>query len=56
MTSNKALSDWVIQVERHVQADHVHWCDGTAGEYRDLVQQMLRSGRSEERRVGKECR
>src|SRR5487761_380903 len=44
MTSNKALSDWVAQVERHVQADHVHWCDGTAGEYRDLVLQMLRSG------------
>ena len=48
MTSNKALSDWVAQVERHVQADHVHWCDGTAGEYRDFVRQMLGSGMLQE--------
>ena len=44
MTSNKVLADWVTQVKRHVQADQVHWCDGTSGEYRQLVQQMQKSG------------
>jgi phosphoenolpyruvate carboxykinase (GTP) len=44
MTSNKVLADWVTQVERQVRADRVHWCDGTADEYRRLVQDMLESG------------
>lgn len=44
MTSNKALSQWVAQVARHTQADHVHWCDGSDAEYRELVRGMLATG------------
>lgn len=44
MTSNKVLADWVAQVKHHVQADRVYWCDGTPGEYLQLVEQMLKSG------------
>ncbi|MGA9856032.1 MAG: phosphoenolpyruvate carboxykinase (GTP) [Gammaproteobacteria bacterium] len=44
MTSNKVLADWVTQVKGQVQADHIHWCDGTPGEYGRLVEQMLKSG------------
>ncbi len=44
MTSNKVLADWVTRVKRHTQADQVHWCDGTPGEYRQLIQQMQQSG------------
>lgn len=44
MTSNKELADWVTRVKRHSQADQVHWCDGTPGEYQQLIQEMQKSG------------
>jgi phosphoenolpyruvate carboxykinase (GTP) len=44
MTSNKALADWVNRVKSHVHADRIHWCDGSAGEYQTLVEQMLKTG------------
>jgi phosphoenolpyruvate carboxykinase (GTP) len=44
MTNNQELSSWVTQVARHTQPDHVHWCDGTAVEYKKLVLQMLENG------------
>ena len=48
MTSNKALSDWVAQIARHTQAEHVHWCDGSDVEYQDLIKEMLKNGMLQE--------
>src|SRR5579859_4811492 len=44
MTSNKALADWVADVARHTEAEHVHWCDGSAAEYQALIAAMLKNG------------
>ncbi|HLW73960.1 MAG TPA: phosphoenolpyruvate carboxykinase (GTP), partial [Gammaproteobacteria bacterium] len=44
MTSHKALADWVAETARHTQAKRIHWCDGSAAEYRSLVDEMLQSG------------
>ncbi|HEV2110625.1 MAG TPA: phosphoenolpyruvate carboxykinase, partial [Gammaproteobacteria bacterium] len=44
MTSNKALADWVAEVARHTEAEHIHWCDGSAAEYQALIAAMLKSG------------
>ena len=39
-----ALNQWVEEVARLTQADTIHWCDGSAAEYDQLVSRMLASG------------
>lgn len=39
-----ALNQWVEEVARLTQADTIHWCDGSAAEYDELVSRMLASG------------
>ncbi len=39
-----ALNQWVAQVAEHTQPEHIHWCDGSEDEYRQLVDRMLLSG------------
>src|SRR5688572_33399966 len=67
-TKLASLKQWVDDVARLTQPDRIHWCDGSDAEHDSLVAQMLATGdlvklneqthpnRSEERRVGKECR
>jgi len=43
-TTNGDLKAWVEQSARLTQADRIHWCDGSAEEYRHLVGLMLESG------------
>ena len=43
-TRLKHLADWVTEAGALTQPDKVHWCDGTAKEYRALVEQMLGDG------------
>ncbi|MDX1607027.1 MAG: phosphoenolpyruvate carboxykinase (GTP), partial [Candidatus Competibacterales bacterium] len=43
-TTLKALSDWIEATAAHTRPDRIHWCDGSPGEYRALIQQMLASG------------
>ncbi|WP_158883133.1 phosphoenolpyruvate carboxykinase (GTP) [Rhodanobacter sp. L36] len=40
----EALDHWVTEVAAMTRPARIHWCDGTDGEYRALVQQMLESG------------
>ena len=44
MTSNQALASWVEEVAQLTQPDSIHWCDGSEGEYKQLISQMLDSG------------
>lgn len=44
MTSNKELANWIEEVRQLTQPEAVHWCDGSAQEYRSLVGLMLESG------------
>lgn len=39
-----ALNRWVDDVARQTQPDHIHWCDGSDAEYRELVAGMLVTG------------
>src|SRR5690606_41138799 len=70
-TSNRTLRAWVDHAARLLRPDAVHWCTGSEGERRALIEQMVARGdlielnqsthpncylRSEERRVGKEWR
>src|SRR6266511_3740333 len=41
---NQSLSAWVEDVARQTQPDRVVWCDGSADEYRTLIQGMLAEG------------
>lgn len=43
-TKLKALQTWVDQVASGTQPDHIHWCDGSDDEYRQMVQTMLADG------------
>lgn len=40
----ESLNQWVEDVAKLTQPDHVHWCDGSDAEYQSLVKQMLDSG------------
>jgi phosphoenolpyruvate carboxykinase (GTP) len=42
--SNKKLSRWVQEVAQLCQPDAVYWCDGSAGEYNFLMDQMVKNG------------
>ncbi len=37
------LRRWVEQVAKRTRPEHVHWCDGSNDEYRQLIRQMLAS-------------
>lgn len=39
-----ALNRWVDDVAKRTRPDHIHWCDGSDAEYRELVDGMLRTG------------
>jgi phosphoenolpyruvate carboxykinase (GTP) len=43
-SSLESLQQWVNDVAAMTRPERVHWCDGSDGEYRSLVQQMLRTG------------
>ncbi len=43
-TSNQALQQWIDDVAKLTQPERVAWCDGSEGEYRGLVEQMLETG------------
>ncbi len=44
MSSLSALKSWVQQVQKQVQPEHVHWCDGSDSEDAALKELMLASG------------
>ena len=44
MTTNKALLDWVGEMSRLCQPDHVVWCDGTEQEKRRLTDEAVATG------------
>ena len=41
MTNNKVLGQWVEEVAALTRPDQVRWCDGSDGEYQQLVKEML---------------
>ena len=43
-TTNRELSDWVDEVARLTQPDHIQWCNGSDEEYQTLVKEMLADG------------
>ncbi len=40
----EALNRWIDDVAKRTRPDHVHWCDGSEAEYRQLVDEMLETG------------
>ena len=44
MTSNPTLASWIEEVNQLTQPDHIHWCDGSEGEYQKLIKLMLKTG------------
>jgi phosphoenolpyruvate carboxykinase (GTP) len=38
------LRHWVLEVAARTRPDQIHWCDGSDGEYRELVRQMQGTG------------
>ncbi|NNC98681.1 MAG: phosphoenolpyruvate carboxykinase (GTP) [Gammaproteobacteria bacterium] len=43
-TSNHQLSEWVLSVAELTKPESIHWCDGSKGEYQQLVDLMLAAG------------
>jgi phosphoenolpyruvate carboxykinase (GTP) len=43
-TKNEKLIRWVDEIAKLAEPDHVHWCDGSEREYREMCDLMLRSG------------
>ena len=39
-----SLNRWVDDVAKRTKPDHIHWCDGSDAEYRQLVDGMLKTG------------
>ncbi|MDN5924913.1 MAG: phosphoenolpyruvate carboxykinase (GTP), partial [Xanthomonadales bacterium] len=39
-----ALNQWVDDVAKLTQPDHIHWCDGSDAEHQDLINLMLQNG------------
>ena len=44
MTTLKELQTWVDQVAELTQPDDIHWCDGSAEEYRRMAELLLSTG------------
>ncbi len=40
------LEQWVQEVARTTRPDRIVWCDGSEREYQEMVEQMLRAGRT----------
>lgn len=43
-TSSTALRRWVDDVASHTKPAHIHWCDGSETEYRQLLDAMVSNG------------
>ncbi|MFQ5982697.1 MAG: phosphoenolpyruvate carboxykinase (GTP) [Woeseiaceae bacterium] len=43
-TTLSALQDWVDQVAKLTQPEHIHWCNGSEAEYKRLINQMCLNG------------
>ena len=43
-TTNKNLEAWVAQVAALTKPDKIHWCDGSDGEKKTLVAEMVKRG------------
>jgi len=39
-----SLNRWVDDVAKSTKPDHIHWCDGSEAEYKQLVDEMLETG------------
>ncbi|HEX5953479.1 MAG TPA: phosphoenolpyruvate carboxykinase, partial [Rhodanobacteraceae bacterium] len=39
-----SLNRWVDDVAKRTKPAHIHWCDGSEAEYRQLVDTMLETG------------
>ena len=44
MTRHPQLAAWVDEVAALCQPDQVHWCDGSAGEYDEMLRLMVHAG------------
>ncbi len=44
MTTNSKLKTWVEEMAAMCQPDKVLWCDGTQGEYQEMLRLMIQSG------------
>ena len=44
MTTLKELQTWVDQVAELTQPDDIHWCDGSAAEYRRMAELLVSTG------------
>jgi len=44
LTANRALLDWVKDMQALCRPERVHWCDGSPEEYDALCQQMVEAG------------
>jgi len=44
MTTNAKLKQWVDDMARLCRPDHIHWCDGSTGEYKKLCDQLVEAG------------
>ena len=54
--SNPTLAKWVEETAKHCQPDRIHWCDGSPGEYQEMLRLMIQAGTAipldEEKRPG----
>ena len=39
-TTNQQLINWVDEIAKLSQPANVHWCDGSAAEYREICEAM----------------
>src|SRR5208337_1329985 len=41
---HRKLNEWVMEIKQICKPDRVHWCDGSAEEYREMVRLMVQTG------------
>jgi len=41
---HRKLYEWVMEIQQICKPDRVHWCDGSAEEYREMVRLMVQTG------------
>jgi phosphoenolpyruvate carboxykinase (GTP) len=44
MTSNEKLLKWVDEITELCKPDHVHWCDGSVEEFREIASLLVSNG------------